>query len=193
MTITDWRDVRPGTVLTVKPLAGKRSFKIRVKWVDGNGTGYAWVIGERLRMDGKPSRLASSLLHGPGFREELVNMGDVTAQEWDLEQLQADARDEYSSRRKLNADGRRARGTSNGNSRGGSRERRVRKAWLLREFGDGVKAPCSFCTEPVTMETISVDRWPIPGCDGGTYARGNIRPACRTCNSSHGATVRRSA
>lgn len=79
------------------------------------------------------------------------------------------------------------RGTSNSNSRGGSKDRRIRKQWLLDNFGDGVSAPCSFgCGVFVTFETITVDRFPIAGIDGGTYKRGNIRPACGACNSADG-------
>lgn len=82
-----------------------------------------------------------------------------------------------------------ARGTTNSNSRGSSCDRRVRKLWLLSEFGDGTQAPCSFCGEPVTYETISVDRYPVPGIEGGTYSRNNIRPSCNFCNSSDGSRL----
>lgn len=83
------------------------------------------------------------------------------------------------------------RGTTNSNSRGGSEERRRRKWWLLGEFGDGVSAPCAFaCGTIVTFETITVDRYPVPGCRGGGYRRGNIRPACGPCNSRHGGSLR---
>lgn len=81
-----------------------------------------------------------------------------------------------------------ARGTSNSNSRGSAEGRRRRKQWLLDNFGDGTTAPCSFqpCDAVLTIETITVDRYPIPGCDGGTYVRSNIRPACGPHNSDHG-------
>lgn len=82
------------------------------------------------------------------------------------------------------------RGTSNSNSRGGSKDRRIRKQWLLDNFGDGESAPCSFgCGTLVTFDTITVDRFPIPGIEGGTYKRDNIRPACAPCNSSAGAVL----
>lgn len=82
------------------------------------------------------------------------------------------------------------RGTSNSNSRGGSKDRRIRKQWLLDTFGDGVSAPCSFgCGEHVTFDTITVDRFPISGIEGGTYKRGNIRPACGPCNSADGSAL----
>jgi len=85
-----------------------------------------------------------------------------------------------------------ARSTSNSNSRGSSAQRRARKLWLLAEFGDGKRAPCMLeehkdgCPGYVTFKTISVDRHPVAGVDGGTYARGNIRPAYGPCNYSHG-------
>lgn len=84
------------------------------------------------------------------------------------------------------------RGTTNSNSRGSVSDRAARKLWLLKTFGDGTTAPCAFCTTAVTVETITVDRYPVPGCDGGRYVHGNIRPACGPCNYSHGARVRRS-
>lgn len=83
------------------------------------------------------------------------------------------------------------RGTSNANSRGGADARRRRKVWLLVTFGDGEKAPCAFeCGTVLTLETVTVDRFPVPGCRGGTYRRGNIRPACAPCNSRHGGGLR---
>lgn len=83
------------------------------------------------------------------------------------------------------------RGTTNRNARGGAPQRRARKAWLVSEAagfgGDGEEVPCAFgCGTPLTVETVTVDRHPIAGCDGGGYARGNIRPACMPCNASDG-------
>ena len=40
------------------------------------------------------------------------------------------------------------------------------------------------------FDTITVDRYPVPGIDGGSYRHGNIRPACGTCNSRHGNALR---
>ncbi len=89
------------------------------------------------------------------------------------------------------ADGKTRRGTTNQNSRGSAEQRRRRKLWLLATFGDGLAAPCAFgCGSLVTMETLTVDRFPLPGCRGGTYVRGNIRPACGPCNSAHGGSLR---
>lgn len=79
------------------------------------------------------------------------------------------------------------RGTSNKNITGSAADRRKRKQWLLDTFGDGVKAPCSFgCGTEVTFDTVTVDRFPIPGYEGGSYRRDNIRPACAKCNYTDG-------
>lgn len=83
------------------------------------------------------------------------------------------------------------RGTSNSAVRGSSYARRKLKQWMLDTFGDGVTAPCSFCGAALTFETLTKDRYPIPGCHGGKYVKGNVRPACMKCNASNGATLRR--
>lgn len=107
------------------------------------------------------------------------------------------------------------RGTTNGNARGGSDERRRRRVWLVETYranrdvvtvelfhgplvvevevgteGAEPACRCYRCGVLMTAETLTVDRIK-PGCHGGTYARTNIRPACGTCNSSTGATTRR--
>jgi hypothetical protein len=107
------------------------------------------------------------------------------------------------------------RGTTNGNARGGSDDRRRRREWLVATYranrdvitidlfhgplvievasGTEGAAPacrCYRCGALLTADTVTVDRI-TPGCQGGTYARTNIRPACGTCNSQTGATTRR--
>lgn len=83
------------------------------------------------------------------------------------------------------------RGTTDRNSRGNATDRRARKQWLLDEFGDGKTAACAFdCGTMVDIDTIYVDRHPVPGCLGGRYVRTNIRPSCGSCNSRFGATLR---
>lgn len=43
---------------------------------------------------------------------------------------------------------------------------------------------------PGRARHVTVDRI-IPGCQGGTYRRNNIRPACGPCNSETGGSTRR--
>jgi hypothetical protein len=87
-----------------------------------------------------------------------------------------------------------ARGTTNRNSRGSVEDRRRRRQWLLDTFGDGTSAPCSLQLRcdgtALTLDTVTVDRFPVPGIEGGTYERGNIRPACGPCNSADGNALR---
>lgn len=79
------------------------------------------------------------------------------------------------------------RGTTNRNQRGSAQERRALKTWMLAVFGDGITAPCSFCDRELLFSQITKDRFPIPGRKGGRYKRGNVRPACLSCNASEGA------
>ena len=87
------------------------------------------------------------------------------------------------------------RGTTNRNDRGSAANRRARKAWLVETWGDGFTVVCAFegCAAVLTEATVTVDRWPVPGCQGGTYARDNIRPACDRCNYIKGGAVRRTS
>jgi len=103
------------------------------------------------------------------------------------------------------------RGTTNRNARGGSEQRRRRREWLVATYRADVdlvvipglpvslggSAPytvpacrCYRCGVLMTVDDVTADRI-VPGAHGGTYRRSNIRPACGTCNSSTGATVRR--
>ena len=82
------------------------------------------------------------------------------------------------------------RGTTNRNARGSSYDWAARCAWLLAIFGDGVKVPCYRCGVVFDDVTITVDRI-VPGRDGGTYRRNNIRPACGPCNSETGGALAR--
>lgn len=99
------------------------------------------------------------------------------------------------------------RGTTNRNDRGSAATRRRRKLWLLETYRadvDMVDFPtncpayqgvplgmgepacrCYRCGCLLTLETMTVDRIK-PGCQGGTYRRDNIRPACSTCNEDTG-------
>lgn len=104
------------------------------------------------------------------------------------------------------------RGTSNGNDRGSAEARKRRRAWLVETYradmdvsdfeisthpwqrphlvqvpyGSGQPAcRCYRCGTLLSVDTVTVDRI-VPGCEGGTYRRNNIRPACGSCNSSTG-------
>lgn len=63
--------------------------------------------------------------------------------------------------------------------RGGARDRRARKRWLLTEFGDGTTAECFWgCGTKLTFLTVQQDRI-VPG---GPYRRDNLVPSCADCN-----------
>ena len=83
----------------------------------------------------------------------------------------------------------RTRGTSNRNQNGSAADRRARKQWLLNTFGDGRFCRCYRCGCELTAGSLTVDRI-LAGMDGGTYARGNIRPACMECNIYTGNKLR---
>ena len=113
------------------------------------------------------------------------------------------------------------RGTSNANVRGNTRDRESRRRYLVEVYRSDVdvsiarrtdgsvfdvqpynprldscgydRAPacrCYRCGKLLSVETVTVDRI-IPGCQGGTYRRDNIRPACGECNSVTGGALRR--
>jgi hypothetical protein len=90
------------------------------------------------------------------------------------------------------------RGTTNRNARGSADARRRRREWLVTTYRADVDAAgepacrCYRCGVLLTVDTVSADRIK-PGCQGGTYRRSNIRPACVSCNSITGGAVRRSA
>lgn len=109
------------------------------------------------------------------------------------------------------------RGTTNGNARGGSEQRRRRREWLIETYRANVDVlvvtgrysaleavtmivdlgtegaqhacRCYRCGVLLTVDTVTVDRIK-PGCQGGTYRRDNCRPACSRCNSSTGGATR---
>jgi 5-methylcytosine-specific restriction endonuclease McrA len=123
------------------------------------------------------------------------------------------------------------RGTSNGNARGSSAARRVRRQWLVSTYRADVDVVritwtdetqtlyyptnvdmakswvdaepdgeivsevellpacrCYRCGVLLHEGTVTVDRI-IPGVEGGTYRRTNIRPACGDCNSETGGVL----
>lgn len=83
---------------------------------------------------------------------------------------------------------RRASKTGNKNQRPPSHIGRALKVWMMSEFGDGITVPCSFgCGRRLFYSEVTKDRHPIPGRKGGKYVKGNVRPACMSCNASEGA------
>lgn len=74
--------------------------------------------------------------------------------------------------------------------RGSSRDRKVRRAWLLASFDDDLDdghARCRLriaadCPIVVDAKTLSVDRIIM----GGSYERANIQPACKPCQDKQG-------
>lgn len=69
-----------------------------------------------------------------------------------------------------------------GEKRGNSRDRRIRKLWMLAAYGDGIKCPCVHCGCELDYASVEADRI-IPGAQGGSYRRDNVQPSCRPCNS----------
>lgn len=65
----------------------------------------------------------------------------------------------------------------------------MRRVWLIHAWGNASAAVCFFCGHHLTRDTVTVDRI-IPGILEGSYERGNIRPACMTCNSIQGSLLR---
>ena len=88
------------------------------------------------------------------------------------------------------------RGTSHANVRGSAAQRRALRTWMIETFGvDGILA-CALCNVPLLAdgapddpERFVVGRI-IPGCRGGRYVRGNVRPECVSCSSSEGGRTR---
>lgn len=66
--------------------------------------------------------------------------------------------------------------------RGRACDRRRRKIWMLRFFGDGETVPCVHCGKTLTFATMQQDRI-VPG---GPYSRDNIQPSCGPCNIGRG-------
>lgn len=81
------------------------------------------------------------------------------------------------------------RGTSNSNTRGNTASRRSRRRWLLQNWGWSTWAPCFHCGKALTENELTLDRI-VPGILGGGYDRGNLRPACISCNSIEGNALR---
>jgi len=72
-----------------------------------------------------------------------------------------------------------------GEKRGNSTDRRNRKNWMLRTWGDGEKCLCVFCAAMLDYDSVEADRIQ----PGGPYVRSNVQPACRSCNLSRSNNV----
>lgn len=80
-----------------------------------------------------------------------------------------------------------------GERRGNCRDRARRRAWLLETFDPDLGphlARCRLelsdvCSGIVNQTTLTVDRIE----SGGSYARGNIQPACAPCQRVQGALI----
>ena len=58
--------------------------------------------------------------------------------------------------------------------------RRLRQtAWWMRKIQKGV---CHYCQNPVGREHLTMDHV-VPLSRGGKSSKGNIVPACKTCNN----------
>lgn len=80
-----------------------------------------------------------------------------------------------------------------GEKRGSHLDRKRRRAWLLRTFDVDLgpdRCRCWLdlsdrCLEYLDAKTLTVDRIN----PGGSYAHGNIQPACRPCQLEQGALI----
>lgn len=66
--------------------------------------------------------------------------------------------------------------------RGNSTDRKRRKRYMLRRFGDGSGCPCTWCGKRLTYFTVTADRIE----PGGSYRHENVIPACVRCNVQRG-------
>lgn len=82
------------------------------------------------------------------------------------------------------------RSTTNGNQRGNTAQRRVRRRWLVEHYGDGELVACFLqisrhCLWVLDEDTVSADRIE----PGGSYRRSNIQPACGPCQQRQGGLI----
>lgn len=66
--------------------------------------------------------------------------------------------------------------------RGNNKDRKARKIWMLKAYGDGVNCLCVHCGEQLDYETVQADRKE----PGGSYRRTNVQPSCAPCNIARG-------
>lgn len=64
-------------------------------------------------------------------------------------------------------------------------DRQRLRQWVLDWWGDGQTCKCVGCDTWLDNQTLTLDRYPVPGKFGGTYRRNNVRPMCYVCNHGH--------
>lgn len=73
--------------------------------------------------------------------------------------------------------------TQGKDKRGNVYDRRARREFLMKKFGNGRTIPCYWCGKRMRTK-FEVDRYPICGHAGGTYVRENLVASCKKCNAS---------
>jgi SPP1 gp7 family putative phage head morphogenesis protein len=71
--------------------------------------------------------------------------------------------------------------------KGNSVDRRRRRKFLLKEFGNGHTCPCVYCGRRLTDSTLTQDKI-YTSREGGRYKHDNLVPACEGCNKARGDT-----
>lgn len=74
------------------------------------------------------------------------------------------------------------------NIRPNKKDRDTLRRKLIKEFGDGKKAPCVYCGLILNEKTVSMDKiYTAP--EGGRYKYHNVVCSCEKCNKKRGATL----
>ena len=73
------------------------------------------------------------------------------------------------------------------NIRGNTMDRASSRARLLKEFGDGKAAPCSYCGLKLDDKSLTRDKI-YTAKEGGRYTYDNLLPACLACNQARSDT-----
>ena len=67
--------------------------------------------------------------------------------------------------------------------RGNTHDRRMRRQWVFKTFGNGKTVCCFWCGKRMRTR-FTIDRYPRCGHAGGRYTKDNIVPACLPCNNN---------
>lgn len=62
---------------------------------------------------------------------------------------------------------------------------KIKRRRLLQDFGNRKTCKCQKCKKTLSYETVTIDHI-LPQALGGTYARRNLRPLCKSCNEALG-------